>query len=127
MKSDLYFRQIAVGEMANLAYLIGSHETREAVVVDPAWNVESLLDVVKDFTPEKAEAITTVPAEAIRTAARTYARAASSSIIYSMGITQHTTGTDNVLSYCCMNWPMAILNMYNPAVVQPSNVEFVNQ
>ena len=44
MKSDLYFRQIAVGEMANLAYLIGSHETREAVVVDPAWNVESLLE-----------------------------------------------------------------------------------
>ena len=42
--SDLYFRQIAVGEMANLAYLIGSRQTREALVVDPAWNVEALLE-----------------------------------------------------------------------------------
>jgi len=42
--SDLYFRQFAVGEMANLAYVIGSLTTREALVVDPAWNVDALLD-----------------------------------------------------------------------------------
>jgi glyoxylase-like metal-dependent hydrolase (beta-lactamase superfamily II) len=42
--SDLYFRQIAVGEMANLAYLVGSRSTREALVVDPAWSVDRLLD-----------------------------------------------------------------------------------
>jgi glyoxylase-like metal-dependent hydrolase (beta-lactamase superfamily II) len=41
---DLYFRQVAVGEMANLAYLIGSVSTREALVVDPAWTVDALLD-----------------------------------------------------------------------------------
>ncbi|GAG01709.1 unnamed protein product, partial [marine sediment metagenome] len=38
------------------------------------------------------------PAEAIREAARIYATTETASIIYSMGITQHTTGTDNVLS-----------------------------
>jgi formate dehydrogenase alpha subunit len=59
---------------------------------------EGLADAVKDFTPEKAEKITTVPAEKIRQAARIYASAPASSIVYSMGITQHTTGTDNVLS-----------------------------
>jgi len=42
--SDLYFRQIPVGDMANLVYLIGSRETRECVIVDPAWNVDGLLD-----------------------------------------------------------------------------------
>jgi glyoxylase-like metal-dependent hydrolase (beta-lactamase superfamily II) len=42
--SDLYFQQIPVGEMANLAYLIGSRSTREALVVDPAWSVDALLD-----------------------------------------------------------------------------------
>ena len=42
--SDLYFRQIAVGEMANFAYLIGSRSTREALLVDPAWSVDALLD-----------------------------------------------------------------------------------
>jgi formate dehydrogenase alpha subunit len=57
-----------------------------------------LAKAIQDFTAEKAEAITTVPAEAIRQAARLYATAGSSSIIYSMGITQHTTGTDNVLT-----------------------------
>jgi hydroxyacylglutathione hydrolase len=41
--SDLYFAQEAVGEMANLAYLIGSRAERKAFVVDPAWNVDGLL------------------------------------------------------------------------------------
>jgi glyoxylase-like metal-dependent hydrolase (beta-lactamase superfamily II) len=42
--SDLYFHQVAVGEMANLAYLVGSLSTREALLVDPAWSVDALLD-----------------------------------------------------------------------------------
>ena len=59
---------------------------------------DALAEAVKDFTPEKAEKITTVPAEKIKQAARIYAKSPASSIVYSMGITQHTTGTDNVLS-----------------------------
>ena len=43
--SDLYFAQQAVGEMANLAYLVGSRETRQAYVIDPAWDVQGLIDV----------------------------------------------------------------------------------
>lgn len=42
--SDLYFQQIPVGEMANLTYLIGSRSTGEALLVDPAWSVDALLD-----------------------------------------------------------------------------------
>jgi len=42
--SPLYFRQLPVGQMANLAYLVGSTTTRECVVVDPAWSVDALLD-----------------------------------------------------------------------------------
>ena len=42
--SKLYFRQVAVGEMANLAYLIGDTESRQALIVDPAWNVDGLLE-----------------------------------------------------------------------------------
>jgi glyoxylase-like metal-dependent hydrolase (beta-lactamase superfamily II) len=41
---DLYFAQLPVGEMANFAYLLGSSETRECLVVDPAWSVDALLD-----------------------------------------------------------------------------------
>jgi formate dehydrogenase alpha subunit len=60
--------------------------------------LDELQEVVGRFTPEMAAEITGVPAEDIRRAARLYASAPSSSIVYSMGITQHTTGTDNVLS-----------------------------
>jgi glyoxylase-like metal-dependent hydrolase (beta-lactamase superfamily II) len=43
-ESELYFRQVDVGEMANFVYLIGSRRTRECVLVDPAWSVDALLD-----------------------------------------------------------------------------------
>jgi hydroxyacylglutathione hydrolase len=46
-ESDLYFRQIPVGEMANFAYLIGSLSSREAVLVDPAWDIAGLLDLAQ--------------------------------------------------------------------------------
>jgi len=41
---DLYFVQIPVGEMANLAYAVGSRSMREVLLVDPAWSVDALLD-----------------------------------------------------------------------------------
>jgi len=59
---------------------------------------EEFRKCVTDYTPEHAAAITGVDADQIREAARTYAKAEWASIIYSMGITQHTTGTDNVLA-----------------------------
>lgn len=46
-ESDLYFRQIQAGEMANFVYLIGSRSTREAVIIDPAWDIPGLLDIAK--------------------------------------------------------------------------------
>ncbi|MHC4229221.1 MAG: molybdopterin oxidoreductase family protein, partial [Planctomycetota bacterium] len=61
-------------------------------------NFEQIIEAVKEMTPEIAEKITSVPADAIRQAARMYAAADTASIVFSMGITQHTTGTDNVLS-----------------------------
>jgi hydroxyacylglutathione hydrolase len=43
-KSDLYFAQLAVGPMANLAYLVGSMSARECLIVDPAWSIDELLE-----------------------------------------------------------------------------------
>ena len=59
---------------------------------------EELKKTVLKYTPEIVEKITGVPAEDIRKAARIYATAPAVSLIYSMGITQHITGTDNVSS-----------------------------
>ena len=59
---------------------------------------ELVRKAVEPYTPQMAEKITGVPADDIIRAARIYAQAPAASIVYSMGITQHTTGTDNVLS-----------------------------
>jgi len=50
------------------------------------------------YDPKQVEKIADVPADDIAAAARLYGSADAASIVYSMGITQHTTGTDNVLS-----------------------------
>jgi len=57
---------------------------------------EALRESVKDFAPEKAAEICGVSADDIMRAARAYAISPASTILYSMGITQHSTGTDNV-------------------------------
>jgi len=55
----LYFRQLlagrqvakrhpVAGQMANFMYLLGDPVRREALVVDPAWDVGSLLDVARE-------------------------------------------------------------------------------
>ncbi|MCJ7525446.1 MAG: formate dehydrogenase subunit alpha [Candidatus Aminicenantes bacterium] len=59
---------------------------------------EALKKMVEGFTPKKVEKISGIPAKQLQAAARLYAKAKSGSIVYSMGITQHTTGTDNVMS-----------------------------
>lgn len=61
-------------------------------------NFEKFAEGLKKYTPKRVETITRVPAEKIRESARLYALADKASIIFSMGITQHITGTDNVLS-----------------------------
>ncbi|MEI6104965.1 MAG: formate dehydrogenase subunit alpha [Methanothrix sp.] len=55
-----------------------------------------LLANLCDFSLEKAAELTGVPAGLIVRAARAYARSPASSLLYSMGITQHVCGTDNV-------------------------------
>ncbi len=41
----LYLKQLELGPMQNFVYVIGDTETREAVVVDPAWDVDALVRV----------------------------------------------------------------------------------
>lgn len=59
---------------------------------------KELKAVVEEYTPQLGQKITGVSIEDIKKAARIVAEAKSSSIIYAMGITQHTHGTDNVKS-----------------------------
>jgi len=59
---------------------------------------EAVKKTVEKYTPEYVETITGIAAQDLVEAARLYAGAERGSILYCMGITQHTTGTDNVKS-----------------------------
>ncbi len=59
---------------------------------------ELMAAVVEKYTPEYVQNITGVPAHLLREAARIYATAERAAIFYTLGITEHTCGTDNVMS-----------------------------
>ncbi|MHC4925470.1 MAG: MBL fold metallo-hydrolase [Planctomycetota bacterium] len=57
--AEIYFRQLlagrevarthtVAGQMRNFMYLVGDPQTREAVVVDPAWDVDGVLKVAAE-------------------------------------------------------------------------------
>ena len=50
------------------------------------------------YPPEEAEKVTGVPAEAIRATAREYATERHAAIFYTLGITEHACGVDNIWS-----------------------------
>ena len=68
----------------------------QAYIAERTENFEALKETVAKYTPEYVEQISGVPADDLRRAARLYGQAKAASIVYAMGITQHTVGTDNV-------------------------------
>jgi len=63
---------------------------------------EELKQCVEKYTPDYVSDITGIPAKDLISAARMYATERPGSILYTMGITQHTTGTDNVKSLAAL-------------------------
>ena len=61
-------------------------------------DIDTVIEAVRECTPEWAETITSVPAQDIRTAARLYATTDKAGIYYTLGITEHICGVDNVRS-----------------------------
>ncbi len=43
----LYLRQAQIGPMANFVYLVGDTDTHKAAVVDPAWDVDAILEFAR--------------------------------------------------------------------------------
>ncbi len=73
---------------------------------------ERLRATVAPYTPELAEKITGVPADQIRAIARAYGQAERAIIFWGMGISQHTTGTDN--ARCLINLALLTGNIGRP-------------
>ncbi len=58
-------------------------------------NYEALRENVRKFTPEAMAPICGIPAQTLREVARLYATSKASMIMWGMGVSQHTHGTDN--------------------------------
>ncbi len=115
--ADLYVKQNLGTDVAwinGLMHIIlkeGWHN--QAFIDERTEGFEEMKKVVEGYPPEKVEEITGIPKETLRKIAELYAKSEKSSIIYCMGITQHTTGTDNVKS-------LANLAMLTGQVGRPS-------
>ncbi len=51
VENALIVEQIQLGPMENFVYIVGSTETREVALVDPAWDIDALLNLLdeKDY------------------------------------------------------------------------------
>lgn len=61
-------------------------------------NFEAYKERVKSYTPERVEEISGVPADDLRKVARMYATADKAIINWTLGITEHHNGTENVFA-----------------------------
>jgi predicted molibdopterin-dependent oxidoreductase YjgC len=68
----------------------------KAFIDERTEGYEAMVRGVAEWPPERAALISGVAAEDIVEAARLYAQARNGMIFWAMGITQHTSGTDNV-------------------------------
>ena len=48
LQDELIIEQIQIGPMENFAYLVGCRRTREVAIVDPAWDIDSLMNIVRE-------------------------------------------------------------------------------
>ncbi len=72
----------------------------EDFVADRTTQAGNFLEHAAKHTPEWAESITGVDARLIEKAARWYGKAERGAIYYTLGITEHICGVDNVQSIC---------------------------
>ncbi len=113
LKADIHVRHNLGTDVALLNGVMhvilknGWHD--QAFVEERCEGFAEFKQVIDNYPPEKVAEITGVSADEIVKIAEYYAKAKAASIVYCMGITQHTTGVDNVKS--CANLAMLTGNM----------------
>jgi len=100
--ADIHLRQdngtdVAwINGMMNVIIEEGLHD--RGYIAERTEGFAKLKEVIKGYTPEYVAGITGIPSDLLVESARLYARSEKAMIVYSMGITQHITGVDNVKS-----------------------------
>jgi formate dehydrogenase alpha subunit len=100
--ADIHVRQNLGSDVALLNgimnIIIAKGWQAQAYIDERTENYDALKETVTHYPPDRVSAITGVSVQDLNAIAEAYAKAASASIVYAMGITQHTTGVDNVKS-----------------------------
>lgn len=100
--ADIWLRQKPGTDVALinglLHIIIEEQLTDEEFIKERTEGFDDLKKTVKEYSPETVSKITGISEDDLYEAARMFARADKAAILYCMGITQHTTGNDNVLS-----------------------------
>lgn len=98
--ADIYVRQRGGSDVA---WLIGV----QRIIIENGWHDEDFIasncegwdeyrESLEFFTPEKVEELSGISPDDLTAIARMYATSGTGAIYFSMGITQHTHGVDNV-------------------------------
>jgi len=101
-KADIFI-QIPVGYNipllnAMIHHIIENNLFDKEFVENYAVGFDYVKYAVKDFTPERVEQETNIPASLVIEAAEMYAKAGAAAICYTMGMTQFIDGTSNIFS-----------------------------
>ena len=100
--ADIHLQPVSGTDVAYLNGLInviiGEGLQDREFIEERTEGFDELREAVKAYTPEYVEEISGIPADGLRKAARLYASAKKGMLFYTMGITQHISGTDNVKS-----------------------------
>ena len=78
--------------------IIHSGLTHPAFIAGATLNYEEYAASVEDWTLERGQQVTGVPADVIREVAHAYATAENAQICWTLGITEHHNAVDNVLA-----------------------------
>ena len=79
-------------------YIVNNDLHDEAFVEERTTGFEEVVESVQEFTPDRVEEITGVPHEEIISAAETIAAADTCVFGWTLGLTEHSHGTENVLA-----------------------------
>ncbi len=82
------------------AVLIGEGLIDEAFIGERTEGFEAVRALVADYTPERVEEISGVPAGDLREAAGLYGENEARAIVWGLGVTEHAHGTDGVRTLC---------------------------
>jgi formate dehydrogenase major subunit len=78
--------------------IIASGLTNDDFITHSTCDFDAYATAVDDWTLDRAERVTGVPAQVIRSFAHDYATAETAQICWTLGITEHHNATDNVLA-----------------------------